>query len=283
MARNDELKVLVAWDGSPAAATAFPIARAVADQLSARVEVLHVHPLALSEVDFDKLAHQEWVDLTGVGLHVVVDEPSAGIIRAAEDPRNALVVLTTHGRTVEVGRKLGSVAQDVVIHARRPVLLVRPEAATELPVQPIKRLLLPLDGTPKTATALQPVTEFAAKLGASIDLLYVTNRARPSEEQGTITVPRYIDQAHHEWPSWAQEVVERLMVCCAACPPEVSLRVFLAHGDIGQEIASFAAAHRTNAIVLVRRSRLQSGRARILRAVLDLTPCPVLLVGGPEE
>jgi hypothetical protein len=35
--------------------------------------------------------------------------------------------------------------------------------------------------------------------------------------------------------------------------------------------------------VLVRRSHLEVGRARVLRAVLDQTPCPVLLIGGTTQ
>jgi nucleotide-binding universal stress UspA family protein len=32
--------------------------------------------------------------------------------------------------------------------------------------------------------------------------------------------------------------------------------------------------------VLARRSRLETGRGRVLRTVLDQTPCPVLIVGA---
>jgi hypothetical protein len=34
--------------------------------------------------------------------------------------------------------------------------------------------------------------------------------------------------------------------------------------------------------VLVRRSRLQAGRAPRLRAILANAPCPLIVTGGPE-
>ena len=64
-----------------------------------------------------------------------------------------------------------------------------------------------------------------------------------------------------------------------AWPPEVPVRVFLRRGSIGDEINRFAAERGYDAVVLVRRSRLEPGRAPVLRAVLDRAPCPVLLVG----
>ena len=150
-------------------------------------------------------------------------------------------------------------------------------------MRPLKRLLLPLDGTPTTATALQPATELARRLGASIDLLYVagTGRSGP-EERGSIGAPRYVDQKQHEWPDWASEVETRLADACAQCPPEVPVHTYLAQGEIATEIARFATEHACDAIALVRRSRLQAGRARTLRAVLEHAPCPVLILSGPE-
>jgi hypothetical protein len=93
-----------------------------------------------------------------------------------------------------------------------------------------------------------------------------------------------VDQKHHEWPAWANEVVERLAVWCAECPEEVPVETYLAKGDtdIGAEIERFAIEHEADAVVLVRRSRLQTGRARILRAVVDRAPCPILICSGPE-
>ena len=276
-------KVLLALDGSPAAATACPLARALADQLGAVVEVFHVADRGGPDPDVWQRLHLNLQPGDEVQVRSNVTEPAAATLRATHEPAVEVVVLTTHGRIVQEGRALGRVAQNVVAHTRRPVLLVRPEAAadSEAAVAPLRRLLLPLDGTPTTATALRPATELACRLGAAIDLLYVVSPDQAAvREPGSIGVPRYIDQPHHEWPAWADRVIDHLSSCLGGRPPDVAVQVFLAAGDIGAEIARFALEHQSDAIVLVRRSQLEVGRARVLRAVLDRTPCPVLLVGA---
>ena len=275
--------VLVALDGSSAAATALPVARLVAAQLHAGIEILHVAPTRPAAPDLARRLLLERENLDGVEIHLHVGEPAAEILRASSDPRVALVVLATHGRVIEPGRQLGHVAEAVIAGAERPVLLVRPEATRQhgARLSALRRLLVPLDGTPGTATALRSVTELAGRLGASLDLLYVAgpSRATPGEP-GSIGAPLYVDQPQHEWPGWEREMIERLMAC-AECPAGVEVRMFLARGEIGVEVTRFAAEHEDDAIVLVRRSRLEPGRAPALRAILDRTPCPILLVGGP--
>jgi nucleotide-binding universal stress UspA family protein len=208
-------------------------------------------------------------------------EPAEGILRASADPQVALVALTTHGHIIEPGRSLGRVAEQVVAGARQPILLIRPEA-TPLAIRPgavLQRLLLPLDGTPTTAALLAPASALAGRLGAAVDLLYVADAgASPPNEPGSIGAPQYVDQPQHEWPQWANELSSRLGEA-AQFPPDMPVRTFLAHGEAGETIAQFAAEHASDAVVLARRSRLEPGRASVLRTVLDQTPCPVLLVG----
>ena len=274
-------RVMVALDGSSAAATALPVALAVAEQLSARVQVLHVASARIAAPVLRRQLHVDSDELKGLEISLQIGDPVSGILDATGEPGVEVVVLTTHGRVIEAGRELGRVARAVIAHTRQPILLVRPEALR--PAGPLRRLLLPLDGTPKTATALKPAADLACRLAASIDVLYVASPGQaPPGEPGSMGAPRYVDQAHHEWPNWAKEIVERLCAC-AGLAAEVPVRVYLAQGDIGSEIARFAAEHEDDAVILVRRSHLEPGRARVLRAVLDRTSCPVLLVGAPHD
>ena len=302
--------VLVALDGSLAAATALPIALAVAAQLGIDCEVLHIVSDTGLVAGLDRPFAKEFEALTGVKLwpdalestvrrwqafagpgnalaHIEVrldaGDPAAGILRASADPLVTLVVLTTHGYIIEPGRSLGRVAEQVIAGTTQPILLIRPEV-TPMAIQPgaaLQRLLLPLDGTPTTAALLAPATALASRLGASVDLLYVADVGTPPpDEPGSIGAPQYVDQPQHEWPQWANEVITRLAEACAQCPPNVPLRTFLAKGDAGEAITRFAAEHASDAVVLACRSRLEPGRAAVLRAVLDQTPCPVLIVGN---
>ncbi|HEY4686242.1 MAG TPA: universal stress protein [Dehalococcoidia bacterium] len=275
-------KVLVAWNGSPAAAAALDVARVVGRQLGAEVEVLSVWETA-EELERHR---QEWERIAAqlqVPFQFAVGDAASEIIRATEQRGVILVSLTTHGREMEQEYRLGRVTEKVVAATTRPVLIVKPEALLAAEARPIRRLLVPLDGTPKTAEALRPVSQLATVLGASIDLLYVAGPDQaPPVERGSVAAPRYVDQAQHEWPQWTVEVIERLANCCAGCPAEIEARAFLAQGEIGEEIARFARENDTDAIVLVRRSRLQPGRAKTIRAVLTLTQCFVIVIGGEE-
>jgi nucleotide-binding universal stress UspA family protein len=275
--------VLLALDGSPAAATALPLARAVAGQLGATVEILHVAGEQRPDPDLWQRLHVELRPGEVVQTRSHTGAPASAILQAARAPGVDVVVLTTHGRVVEPGRSLGRVAQAVIAHTTAPVLLVRPEAVESAasPRAALRRLLLPLDGTPATSTALRPAIELACRLGASVDLLYVASADEVSaNEPGSIGAPRYVDQPQHEWPAWADRVISHLSVSLGGRPDGLSMQVFLVAGHVAEEIARFAAEHQSDAIVLVRRSHLEVGRARTLRAVLDRTPCPVLLVGA---
>jgi nucleotide-binding universal stress UspA family protein len=279
-------KILVALDGSPAAATALPTARALAAQLDATLEILHIASEEAPTDDLWSRLHAGLIGSEAVQIRSHAGEPAAVILEAVSDPAVILVVLTTHGRDVEPGRPLSHVAEAVAATADRPVVLVRPEAATasDAAVGPFRRLLVPLDGTPTTAAALPPVTTLAARLGVEIDLLYVAGLDGPAPgEPGSMGAPRYVDQPQHEWAGWKSEVVQRFGTYLAQCPTDVHQQMYLAHGDVATEVIAFAIKHRCDGIALVRRSRLEAGRGLVLRAILDRTPCPVLLLGAPFE
>jgi nucleotide-binding universal stress UspA family protein len=252
----------------------------VARQLDAALEVLHVVVDTPPDQDLWARLQRDLLESESLQVRASAGEPAQAILQAAEAPDVELLVLTTHGREIVPGRQLGRVAEAVVARAGRPVLLVRPEAVRlDVPARDVRRLLLPQDGTPTTAEALVPATHLASRLGASIDLLYVASPEQgPPLERGSIAAPSYVDQPQHEWPHWASEVIDRLCSCLAHCPKSVPVQMFLAQGDIGEEIARFATGHDEDVIVLVRRSRFEVGRARVLRAVLDRTPSPILLV-----
>lgn len=283
-----QASVLVALDGSPAALTAVPVARALAGQIGAKLDVLYVVPPGGSNLH---MSH--WLGELGdilskptfseIDVHLHVGEPAATILRLASEPAAALVVLTTHGRQVEPGRVLGHVAASVVAGTIRPVVLVRPEATCAgPPIGPIYRLLLPLDGSPTTATAVQQAIVLASLLGADVDVLYVASQAPAREiEAGQMGLPAYIDQPQHEWAQWNTEIVDRLCQSCAKFPPEMHTRVFLRAGDVGSEIVRLADNEQYDGILLVRRSHLEFGRAQALRTVLQSTPCLIIIAGVP--
>jgi nucleotide-binding universal stress UspA family protein len=225
-------KILVAWDGSRPSASTFPLADIVGRQLAAKVDILHVLRPEASRDDIARNLREVLDGLDASSLRVESGEVVQTIVAQAAERDVIMVVLTTHGTAVEQGRHLGSVARGVIVGTTKPVLLVRPAASWS--PRELRRLLLPVDGTPTTAAALKPAAELARRLGAALDLLHVAgSQAQAPDERGSIGAPRYVDQPQHEWPSWAGEMGERLARLAAECPREVEVQAFLAHGDVG--------------------------------------------------
>lgn len=281
---SPEKVVLVALDGSRESTRALALARALAHQLHARVAAIHVvaRPLA-PETDVRALVHvdaEEWRDIS---LVVHTGEPAAMILAEVAAPATALLVMTASAAGEPV-RAVGSVAMNVIANARRPIVIVRPEIAPAPPAgaAAIKRLLVPLDGTVETAGALREATKLAHQLGATAEILYVAQASGPAQEQQSIAGRRYVDQPQHEWRSWSRDFKDRLAVEAAGFSPSAHLPIHIRQGDPGEEIARFAREAQFDAIVLVRRSRMEPDRANALKRVIELSPCPLIVVGGPE-
>lgn len=85
-----------------------------------------------------------------------------------------LIVMATHGRNALGRAWLGSVADHVVRHAGRPVLLVKPPRTGGVERhQPIRNILVPLDSSDFSEVILEPVISFARLMRARITLLTV--------------------------------------------------------------------------------------------------------------
>jgi nucleotide-binding universal stress UspA family protein len=289
--------VLVALDGSAAAATALPVAQRLAQHLKMPLHILHVATSPIPPADAARHLHLDVMAVApAVELDMRVGDPATELLRAIEAPNTYLTVLTTHGRAIEPGRHLGHVAEQVIAQTMRPILLIRPEAAAAASAAiEARRFLLPLDGTAATARALGRITDIVRRLRGSYDVLFVADPMQlaaaatsRSEDPGNLGIPRYVDQLQHEWPNWMHEVCDHLSACTARYPLGVSVRVHVASvagpadGTISSVVLQFVADHRDDVIVLVRRSRLERGHAEILRTLLDQTPCPVLLTGTPD-
>ena len=274
----------MALDGSPASATALPIARTIADQLGCSLEVVYV---AAEPIPAAHLRSELHIEDETVPLRILVGDPVQQLLHAANSRDVALVVLTTHGQAVESGRVLAHAAEGVAARARDPILFVRPEAAAALgsAPAPLHKLVFPFEGASAAARALKPAIKLAARLGGSIDLLYVAHAGQraPLGSHG-ISPPRYVDEPYHEWPAWAGEVTAWLQSCCGDLPEAVPIAIHVRTGperhNIGNAIVQFAAQQGADGIILVRQSRMEPGRAPTLRAVLNRSPCPVVLVAG---
>jgi nucleotide-binding universal stress UspA family protein len=183
--------LLVPLDGSAFAEQALPLAAELAARSGATLHIVLVHhstavvpgpgePVVFHPAvdDATRLQEQEYLARVSAlgGTHRVVtrllDGPIAeSIADYARTSAIDLVVLTTHGRGVLSRFWIGSVADRLVRQLEQPMLLVRPHASRGVPsAAMLRRILIPLDGSPLAATVIEPATRLGELLGAEFTL-----------------------------------------------------------------------------------------------------------------
>jgi nucleotide-binding universal stress UspA family protein len=187
-------RIVVPLDGSALAERSLPMAEVIAQACGAAVRLAFVHqPVPISALPpdvagtaagYDRYARameENYLRQTAVrirestGLTVttaLLDGP-VGRTLAAEVTEFAadLVVMTTHGRGAVSRFWMGSVADELVRTLDIPVLLLR--ADTELDRILPRRVLVPLDGSARSETALDYAARLAKLSGGTIELLQV--------------------------------------------------------------------------------------------------------------
>jgi nucleotide-binding universal stress UspA family protein len=194
--------LLVPLDGSPFAEQALPMAVDLCTRSGATLHLVMVHD-ALSSVpcygepvlvdaaavESCRLQEQEYLKalagpLVRRGIAVVtcvVEGPVARtIVEYTNVQRIDLVVMTTHGRGVFSRFWIGSVADRLVRHLDVPMLVLRPLAGRGAPTaSQMRRIVVPLDGSPLAEAALEPAAQFAGVLGAGLTLYRAILQAAP--------------------------------------------------------------------------------------------------------
>lgn len=269
-------RLLVPLDGSVHALAALPVARVLAKLTRATVHLVYI---AESTVPPQQVLHK-----LGLGVHharsAVVHQasgdPAEGIVRWATEIKSACIVMCMYTGQTEPTGGLGSVGQTVVRNAPCPVVLV-PPARGQQPLL-LQQILLPYDGTPTTAAAFGPALAIAQRAKAELFVLHVVAAGTPPPaEPGSVTAPRYVDQAQHEWPAWTHEFLRR---ACAlrGVKRKLKLRLALAVGEPGGEIIRFARDQNVDLIVLAWHGQPVAARAAIVKTVVREAPCPLLLL-----
>jgi nucleotide-binding universal stress UspA family protein len=268
--------ILVPLDGSVQALATLPVARSLAELVHATLHLVHVaeHTLPPQEVLL-KLGLAE-DDVRGSVVEQAGGGAAATIIRLAREPPCAAIVMCRYTGEQAPAGELGTVTRDTLGMAICPVVLV-PPAKDRRPWR-LQHVLVPYDGTPTTAAAMGPALDLAGRANAELMVLYVAAaRAAPPAEPGAITAPRYVDQAHHEWPVWADEFLQR--ACYMGPPTQMPpLRLALAVGEPGAEIVRVSRHRHVDLIVLGWHGHLEGDRALTAKAVIRGASCPILLL-----
>lgn len=118
--------------------------------------------------------------LKATGQHTRVVTRPGPVADAILDTADALgvdlIAMSTHGRSGVRRFLLGSVATQVLHHARIPVLLRRASSLSSGSSSSIKHVLVALDGSPHAASVLPHVGELAKCVHANVTLLRVVER-----------------------------------------------------------------------------------------------------------
>ena len=153
--------------------------------------------------------------------------------------------------------------QPVAQRSAKPIVLV-PAGAQRLPRR-IRRVLLPLDGTARSAAAVAGAAERFARGGAELVVLHVFDAE---------TVPKFWDQHAHAGQAWEQEFLARY---CALPGARLELR----SGTAAEHVAKVAGAEQADMIALAWSQRLEPGRAAAVRRTILEAEVPVMLIPMP--
>ncbi|MET0554923.1 MAG: universal stress protein [Vicinamibacteria bacterium] len=184
-------------DLSPGSERAFGHARLLASRFAAGVTIYHaleipaarwVRAAGREEELRRTLAAEARADLErraaslGVPHEVVVDDDVSAadclvdiaVLRRVQATRPDLVVMASHSRSALDSFFLGSVAQEVLAHAGRPVLVVGPRS--EATPAGYRRILVPTDLSEASARAFPYAALLASRFDADLVALHVFPR-----------------------------------------------------------------------------------------------------------
>jgi nucleotide-binding universal stress UspA family protein len=192
-------RILVTLDGSKLSENVLPYARSVAKAFDIPIELVHVIDLdasapqsaapaeVLASAKEQAAAYLRNVaasalESIAVSSQVRVGKPADVILECAEAAPGAWIAMTTHGRSGIQRWLLGSIAEKVLQASINPLLLVR--GAEGRQATPLKRVLVPLDGSPLAETALPYAVELARKMDLEIVLARVFGFQTPAFAEG---------------------------------------------------------------------------------------------------
>jgi nucleotide-binding universal stress UspA family protein len=182
--------VMVPLDGSPESEVALPWAVLLAKRISGSVRLVGVHAPPAVLLDGETLVGSVIPDepvreretqyfaavqtrFQGSGVVVAADLLDGSVIASlAEYARKlhpAWIVMLCHARGPVARFFVGETASEFVRESPCPVLLIHPADKQTEPV--IRRVIIPLDGSPFAERMLGPASEFARAVGATVTLL----------------------------------------------------------------------------------------------------------------
>jgi nucleotide-binding universal stress UspA family protein len=212
-------------------------------------------------------------DLDGLDLTAIEGDPVEALSRLVG---GTAVDAVAFGLSCSCGEGpaesgMGHVAEALLNGHVAPVLLVRPGMR---PVAGLKRLVVPLEGSPSVSAAMRAADDALCARGREIVMLHVVTSGDTPTEIGSMPAPRMTDQEHYEWSAWQDEFTMRFSTCPEGGRHRVAVRV----GEPAAVIAEEAGKNGAELIVLSWNGSFESGHGAVIKELLTTAPCPLLLV-----
>lgn len=277
-------RILLATDFAKGSDDAAATAIHLASRLGGEVVLMHVLPKqGVFAPIVDELKQQaeerlaalkerfEAEQVTRVSTRIVSGDAYEEIVYHAEVMDVSLVVVGGSRFDDRERPRLGTTAERVIRHCRKPVWVVRPGSRAEL-----RRILCPVDMSEHSARALRSAIQLASRLETPLDVLHVVRPLSSFVPHGRDLVDRSLDDEYFDERAGAFEEFLRGFDF-----DEVRWTSLLERGEPAPRIAALARQERTDLVIMGSVGR--TGLSRFLMGsvatkVAREIPCSVLTV-----
>jgi len=201
---------------------------------------------------------------------------AAVILEYAQDNDIDLIVMGTHGRRGLEHLLLGSVAEEVIRLASCPVLTIR-EKKQAMPVEALKKILVPLDFSEYSQQALCYAKEIAIVFSARLQLLHVIEETiHPSFYASGINS---IFKLMPDIKAKTTTAMQNLLKETAGPPVEADFNIL--EGRAARDIVQFAEENSSDLIVIATHGLTGIEHfllGSVAEKVVRRAPCPVFTV-----
>lgn len=211
---------------------------------------------------------------------MIEGDPASIIVDTAAREQVDLIVMSTHGYSGIARWVMGSVTERVLRAAKRPVLIVRSN-------EPIRSIMITLDGSGLSEKALDPGIEMAARLECPVTLF--RSVSEPSVDQAIV---QQLDKLERGMGERVQRepfrLAERYLVRIAKKHRRagLDLKTVVATGPAASEILDFASQSSVDLIVMSTHGRSGLNRwvhGSVTEKVLRAGCCSMLIVPAGFE
>lgn len=275
--------ILLPLDGSPESAKAAGCALWLAQSLGATLHVLHASAQPLPAGDVLARLQAPQVQGARVVVHQRLDDPQVAALAEIAGQRIDLVVMSATGASASahptLGLRLGGVARAIIEGSPVPVVLLPSRYRDSLPWQ---SMLVAASGEEAADRALESAARLASALSLQVTVVHSQDGPDGPEGPGAAPLGSYADAPQHEIPNRLEQMMERGLAACTAEEAGCVHELLLRRGDPAAVLLDHVAHQGSSVLALGWHGRMGTGRARVLKRLLDEASCALLIVRTPQ-